>query len=359
MTTDDDPLTGIDLDVWQPPGAPDGLGDAVIRRMREPVPAAAHEIAERPRRRSWRWMAAAGAAIAAASLLVVAPWGSAPEPRDHGDVVADRPSHLVLGRTLAELDAGTELLWQRDQRRVTVVQRRGAVTWRVDSSDTIAIDAGAMGASVEASGASLRVEVSMHSTSSDNRVVATRAATAVAAALVTVIVYQGQVKASTSGQTVNIAAGSAVELRPGEPPRELHDVGAAPVTAPAVPGRPLTVAGVEPVPSQAGANAPAPRNIPPQELEAHRIRGAKNIVPDDVDKNAIAASGNERVIASFKLCVDEGGNVVQVALLKSSGFPGYDRKILSEMAGWQYSPVEIDGKPVRVCSAVTFIYSQK
>jgi outer membrane biosynthesis protein TonB len=131
------------------------------------------------------------------------------------------------------------------------------------------------------------------------------------------------------------------------------------VTAPA-PSPPVAVpTGVEPVPSQAGANATAPRNVSPQELEAHRIRGDKMIVPDDVDKAAIAASGKNRVVASFKLCVDDGGNVIQVTLLKSCGFPGYDRKILSEMAGWQYSPVEIDGTPVPVCSAVTFIYSQR
>src|SRR5262249_54286694 len=150
-------------------------------------------------------------------------------------------------------------------------------------------------------------------------------------------------KASSGGQTVSIAAGTSAELRPGEPPRALQAVGAAPVTS-AVPGRPGTVApGGDPVPSQAGASAPPPRHATPQELDAHRIRGTKSIMPDDEDKSAIAASGKDRVISSFKLCVDEGGNVVQVTLLKSCGFPGYDRKILSELAGWQYSPFEFDG----------------
>lgn len=45
--------------------------------------------------------------------------------------------------------------------------------------------------------------------------------------------------------------------------------------------------------------------------------------------------------------------------LRSTGFPAYDEKILRELRQWQYRPFLVNGKPVAVCTAVTFIYSQR
>ena len=58
MTDPDDPLTGIELDAWEPPTPPGGIADAVLRRMSEPVAVAAHELAERPRLRRRLWIGA-------------------------------------------------------------------------------------------------------------------------------------------------------------------------------------------------------------------------------------------------------------------------------------------------------------
>jgi hypothetical protein len=102
-----------------------------------------------------------------------------------------------------------------------------------------------------------------------------------------------------------------------------------------------------------------PMNIAPGTLESQRIRGDKNIVPDDKTKVAIQDAKRDRVIGSFKLCVDVTGAVTAVTLLKSSGFPDYDRKIIREMNKWAYKPYPMNGHAVPVCSAVTFIYSQK
>src|SRR5205085_8659243 len=123
-----------------------------------------------------------------------------------------------------------------------VAQLRGAATWRVDAGDTMVIDAGAMGASVEASGASLRLEVAMRITPSDGRVVAASTITAAAVALVTVAVYQGHIKVTSGGQTVNVGAGGAVEIKPGEPARELRQVAAA-ADRPRAPGDPARAPG--------------------------------------------------------------------------------------------------------------------
>jgi TonB family protein len=416
--TPDDPLADVDLDAWQPPAPPDGIADAVLRRMSEAAPASAREVEDRSR---WRWWIATSviASAAAGGGLLVSFWLASPEPviQGHGDVVAARPSHVALGASSAEIDAGTELHWRREHRAVTVQQPRGVATWRVDAADDFVIDPGAVGASIEASGASLRVEVHMQRTSPSKRM-ATSAVAAVA--LVTVTVYNGHVDVASADETVRVEAGAAAELRPGQPPR-LVDL-AAPVIAgapgdpaiagvapgdPAIAGAPgdPAIAGVLPGdPAIAGvaspgdpagtarpgdpamAAAPAPsasprpaprrpppvsvanrdatpankaRNVPPRNLEPNRIRGNKNIMPDEFTKRAMEAAGESKVVASAKMCIDTQGEITEVRILKSSGYPSYDETIESEMGQWAFRPYEVDGQAVPVCTAVTFIYSQK
>jgi protein TonB len=105
---------------------------------------------------------------------------------------------------------------------------------------------------------------------------------------------------------------------------------------------------------------PEVKNIPPTLLEGSRIAGEKNISPDDVTKTEIQRSGKDRLIGSFKLCLTVAGTISNVTMLKSTGFPAYDNKILGKMRGeWRYRPYMVNGKAVPVCTAVTFIYSQK
>jgi len=99
--------------------------------------------------------------------------------------------------------------------------------------------------------------------------------------------------------------------------------------------------------------------VPPSLLESYRTKGDKNIVPDDPTKKEIARSGNDKVVGSYKLCVDARGAVASVSQLKSTGFPAYDAKITGEMKRWGYKPYEVNGKPTAACTAVTFIYSQQ
>jgi periplasmic protein TonB len=103
-----------------------------------------------------------------------------------------------------------------------------------------------------------------------------------------------------------------------------------------------------------------PQNVPPTMLEGSRIAGDKMISPDDVTKTEIQRSGKDRVIGSFKLCITVAGQIQSVNQLKSTGFPAYDSRILSTIKGsWRYKPYNVNGKAVPVCTAVTFIYSQK
>ena len=102
-----------------------------------------------------------------------------------------------------------------------------------------------------------------------------------------------------------------------------------------------------------------PQNVPPTLLEGSRIAGDKNIVPNDVTKTEIQRSGKDKIVGSFKLCITVDGVVNTISQLKSTGFAAYDGKIQSEMRNWRYRPYMVNGRAVPVCTAVTFIYSQK
>jgi protein TonB len=103
---------------------------------------------------------------------------------------------------------------------------------------------------------------------------------------------------------------------------------------------------------------PPPPNMPPGRLEASRIAGDKNIVPDPDTKIEIARSGKDKLIGSYKMCLTAAGEVSAVMPLKSTGFADYDLKIQRTILHeWRYRPIVIDGKPSRVCTAITFLYS--
>ncbi|MBL9019412.1 MAG: hypothetical protein JNL83_34810 [Myxococcales bacterium] len=120
------------------------------------------------------------------------------------------------------------------------------------------------------------------------------------------------------------------------------------------------VVGAPPPPPPPPPPPAPPQNVPPTLLEGSRVAGDKMIVPDDVTKTEIQRSGKDKIIGSFKLCINAGGEVTSVNMLKSTGFPAYDSKITGKMRGeWKYRPYAVNGKAVPVCTAVTFIYSQK
>jgi hypothetical protein len=102
----------------------------------------------------------------------------------------------------------------------------------------------------------------------------------------------------------------------------------------------------------------SPQVIAPTVLEGYRIAGNKMIVPDDTTKLDIAKAGKTKIVGSFKLCVDAAGAITSVNQLKSTGFQAYDTKIQTGIRQWRYKPFMVNGQPVPVCTAVTFIYSQ-
>src|SRR5690606_12912777 len=70
-------------------------------------------------------------------------------------------------------------------------------------------------------GASLRMEVEMNR--ADLRAIGVGSAAAIAVSLITIIVYEGHVRVTQAGQTVQVAAGSSLELRPTPAPAPTPD----------------------------------------------------------------------------------------------------------------------------------------
>ncbi len=100
--------------------------------------------------------------------------------------------------------------------------------------------------------------------------------------------------------------------------------------------------------------------VAPTALEAQRVSGDKNIVPDDATKMEIERSGRSRVVVPVKICLDDRGRVKSTTILKSSGFDAYDARLTSEIEDtWRYRPFLVNGIATPVCSAVTFIYVQR
>jgi periplasmic protein TonB len=101
-----------------------------------------------------------------------------------------------------------------------------------------------------------------------------------------------------------------------------------------------------------------PQVVPQVAIEAKRVAGEKNIIPDESTKLQIKRDGQTQVVATVKMCLTTGGAVSSLNMLKESGYPAYDRKIESTMREWRYQPFVVNGKAVPVCTSVTFIYRQ-
>ena len=137
-----------------------------------------------------------------------------------GNVVAERARHLELDKVSADLDLGADVRWRETPTGLHIEQHAGAATWRIAAGNHVVFDAGngsGATASIDATGASLRMEIQPMNLT-DTRVIGASALTAAAVAMITVVVYDGHVKATSAGQTVVVQPGSTVEVRPDQPP---------------------------------------------------------------------------------------------------------------------------------------------
>ncbi len=230
----DDTDDKLDLSAWEAPPPPADLADNVLARMAGTgvTPSIPDETPPR-RRRAWVIAGAAAACLALTAGTYALVQGTRRAAPTSGSVAAERAQSLSLDTVRAELDPGARVSWRREGGALHVQQPAGTVAWRVDDGERILIDAGATVASVEASGASLRVEVKMNQM--DARVLSGAALTAAAVSMVTIVVYEGYVKVGGSaGQpTVIVQPGSTYTVSPPGP-----RVSDAPVVGASVPDAP-------------------------------------------------------------------------------------------------------------------------
>lgn len=102
-----------------------------------------------------------------------------------------------------------------------------------------------------------------------------------------------------------------------------------------------------------------PRVVTQVAVEAQRIAGEKNIQPDDTTKIQMQRDGKSRIVATYRMCLTKSGDIANINMAKSSGYPEYDRKINSKMREWRYRPFVVNGQPAPVCTSITFIYTQR
>jgi hypothetical protein len=128
------------------------------------------------------------------------------------------------------------------------------------------------------------------------------------------------------------------------------------------PVAPAVAAPVAPLPVPVPAPAPPapPQNVAPTALDANRIAGEKDIIPDDITQAEIGRAGVASLVGSYKVCITTDGSIASVTPLKTTGYPAYDAKIQDTIRSkWRYRPFMVNGKATSVCTAVRFIYSQQ
>ncbi|MBA3394031.1 MAG: energy transducer TonB [Deltaproteobacteria bacterium] len=99
--------------------------------------------------------------------------------------------------------------------------------------------------------------------------------------------------------------------------------------------------------------------VSPELLKGRRTAGETAIAPAPRTRVALGRLGNPKLVGHFFLCIDEFGKVSSVITLQSTGSRSYDHQLATRMAGWRYEPLTFDGKPLAVCTHMTFIYTQR
>lgn len=232
MSNDEDDVLGIDLDAWQAPPPPANIADGVIARMRSEVTQVSVQalpVEQAPSRLPRKWWLASGVtvAVATATLVTFALTRGGPPANTRGISAGDRAAHIALGPSSADVDPNTVVSWRREGGRITAQQAGGIAAWRVGDDDNLTIETNL--GSIEATNASLRVEVQMLDT---KKQIALSAITAAAVSVVTVVVYEGVVRVRAGDTTTTVAPGTAYQIRSkGENVivEDQANVGAAPV----------------------------------------------------------------------------------------------------------------------------------
>ena len=117
----------------------------------------------------------------------------------------------------------------------------------------------------------------------------------------------------------------------------------------------------DPIPGIAAAPPPrlpnrSPQIVPAKLFDGTRVSGDSQIRPPDEVRVALHAEGKTQLVTTVKMCLDRRGRVSRLWLIKSSEYDAYDQRILEAMRSWIYRPYLVNGEPIPVCTAITFLY---
>jgi serine/threonine protein kinase len=164
-------------------------------------------------------------------------------------------------------------------------------------------------------------------------------------------------KTTTGSLKLDMPAPAPPPPAPPSPPPAAQTSTPAVATPPAP--QPAVTSSLPTLPAQPAPPAP-PQTVLPTALDANRVAGEKDILPDERTQADIHRSGVEKIVGSYKVCISVEGTIAAVTQLKSTGFPSYDATIQDTIRSkWRYRPYLVNGKATPVCTAVRFIYLQK
>lgn len=103
-----------------------------------------------------------------------------------------------------------------------------------------------------------------------------------------------------------------------------------------------------------------PTLMPPTVLsQLRRTAGDPQVQPPSSTKNAMSRTGEQRIVAVVRMCLDTSGKVSAHNIVKSSGHGEYDARLLTAIRKWRYEPYRVGETPVAICTHLTFIYQQE
>jgi len=130
------------------------------------------------------------------------------------------------------------------------------------------------------------------------------------------------------------------------------------VTGTGTPG-PGPVGEIDLPPPPAPKKPKPPEIVPAKLIEGSLIYGDPQIRPPDDVRSAMQAASQSQLVTAVQMCLDRRGHVSRLHLIKSSGYPAYDQRILDEMRDWRYRPYEVNDQPIPICTAITFLYRMR
>ena len=96
--------------------------------------------------------------------------------------------------------------------------------------------------------------------------------------------------------------------------------------------------------------------LSPWLVEGRLVGDSKlRVHPDDSDRAFIPKrKGPITFVGLVGLCFTPAGTVEDAVMIRPSGLPSYDRRVVERIRQFRYRPIEVDGIPVAACSHMRF-----